>query len=394
MSLLLAIGVWALLSGRERAIRAAREARKARQWMALHIERTPLAVIEWDQSSRVVSWNPAAERIFGFSRADAIGLPYEALLPESRRGGKFASGVGSDPVTLPQGLHENLARDGRLLHCEWFNTTLIDSEGRAMGAASLVSDVTERRRLETRLRDAQKLESLGVLAGGVAHDFSNLLTGILGNIGLAMAHAAGDGVIEDTLGRAEKGCERAAELTRQMLAYSGRGRFVVEMVDLGLVAEDLAQVLRSSIARTSRVVVDVGSGIPRFKADVTQIRQVLMNLIVNASEALGGAPGEIRVRVFAKTFSLGDFGGEKTGTMDRPGECVCLEVSDTGCGMPSDVVDRMFDPFFSTKFAGRGLGLAATLGIIRGHQGGIWVVSVPGRGTTITVAFPAESLPG
>ncbi len=251
----------------------------------------------------------------------------------------------------------------------------------------------ERQRLETQMRHAQKLESLGVLAGGIAHDFNNLLVGILGNTGLALMDLAPDAPARPLLEEVEKAALRAAELSRQMLAYSGRGRFQVQVFQLNSLVEEMTNLLVASISKKARLEFDFARGVPSVEGDPTQVRQVVMNLITNASDALSDQAGSIRIRTGAmaadRRYLLGLF--PDAGLAE--GNYVFLEVADTGCGMDAETQARVFDPFFTTKFQGRGLGMAAVLGIVRGHKGAIKIDSAPGQGTTFRVLFPASAKP-
>ena len=256
-------------------------------------------------------------------------------------------------------------------------------------------DITElklaqesRQQIEKKLLETQKLESLGVLAGGIAHDFNNLLTGILGNAGLARLEL-GDNPAADYLGQIEKAALRAADLCKQMLAYSGKGRVQVRRLDLNELLEDTGQLLRISISKRAALRYQLARPLPAVSVDATQIRQVVMNLVINASEAIGERSGTItlatsRVQASAAYLEGALFAGDVP-----PGDYICLEIGDDGSGMDAATLARIFDPFFTTKFTGRGLGLAAVLGIVRGHHGAIKVDSEPGRGTTFRILLPA-----
>ena len=249
----------------------------------------------------------------------------------------------------------------------------------------------ERRRGEEQMRNAQKLESLGVLAGGIAHDFNNLLVGVLGNAGLALLELPEDSPARQPIRDIEVSAQRAAELTRQMLAYSGRGRFRVEPVDLSSVVEEMSQLLRRVISKQTQLSLRLGRHVPAVVADVTQLRQVVMNLITNASDALGDAAGIVTLETGTV---LADRAMLASTYLNEPlpaGPYVYLEVTDTGCGMDPATSARIFEPFFTTKFTGRGLGLAAVLGIVRGHKGAISVQSIVGKGTTFRVLLPASA---
>jgi two-component system cell cycle sensor histidine kinase/response regulator CckA len=274
----------------------------------------------------------------------------------------------------------------------------LDAEGRVTHLYGAVQDITDERRaveerlgLESKIQQAQKLESLGVLAGGIAHDFNNLLVGILGNADLALMDLAPEaparGSIEDIL----IASKRAAELVRQLLAYSGKGRFVVQALDLRTLVEEMAHLLEVSISKKAMLKFDLGAELEPIEADATQIRQIVMNLITNASEAIGDHSGAITLRV--GTITCGDSYLAQTIHDEgiTEGRYSFVEVSDTGVGMDEQTRAKIFDPFFTTKFTGRGLGLAAVLGIVRGHQGALKVYSVPGQGTSIKILFPAAT---
>jgi signal transduction histidine kinase/CheY-like chemotaxis protein len=249
----------------------------------------------------------------------------------------------------------------------------------------------ERRKLAAQVQHSQKLESLGVLAGGIAHDFNNMLVGILGNAELALhelpLHSPARARCSDIV----KNSRRCAELTNQMLAYSGKGKLLVEDVDLRMLIEDMADLLRSSVSKKVKLDFDLPSELPAIHADASQVCQVVLNLVINASEAIGDKPGRITVSARQETCERGCSCRKlfPDGEAWPGGPQIVLEVSDTGSGMDDETRSRIFDPFFSTKFAGRGLGLAAVHGIVRGHRGGLEVDSEPGRGTRFRVCFPA-----
>ena len=233
----------------------------------------------------------------------------------------------------------------------------------------------ERKDLEEQLRQAQKLESLGLLAGGVAHDFNNLLTGILGNASLVLELLSPPeperGMLEDVV----RASERAAELTRQLLAYAGKGKFVVQPVHMSEMVREIGQLVRSSIPRQVELRMDLPAELPMIEADPSQMQQLIMNLVINAAEAIGENTGAVDVA---------------TGVRRQAGHGVqvFLRVHDTGCGMDEKTKAQIFDPFFTTKFTGRGLGLAAVQGIVRSHNGKIHVSSNPGQGSTFEVCLP------
>ncbi len=246
----------------------------------------------------------------------------------------------------------------------------------------------ERQKLETKVQDAQKLESLGVLAGGIAHDFNNLLMIMLGNADIALRNLSEVAPARIGVDEIKKAVLRASELTNQMLAYSGRGRFVVESLNFNEVIEEMGHLLQVSISKKVTLRYDLPGNLPAIEADAAQIRQIVMNLITNASEAIGDETGVVGIttgvvkmdRAYLSAVHLDE---------DLPeGRYVFVEVTDTGCGMDEETRSKLFDPFFTTKFTGRGLGMAAVLGIVRGHKGAIKVESEVGEGSTFRVLFP------
>ena len=254
-------------------------------------------------------------------------------------------------------------------------------------------DITERKTSEAAIRHAQKLESMGVLAGGIAHDFNNLLGAMLGNLGLARMDLPQDSPADAFLAKAEAITQSAAILTRQMLAYSGKGRFEVKSMDLSEVVKEMGSLVSVSISKKVELHYSLAPDVPAIVADAAQIQQVVMNLVINASDAMEGGEGNIQIRTAVERLQEVDLLSVYAGQELVPGTYVVLEVQDDGRGMDSATMERIFDPFFTTKFSGRGLGLAALLGIVKGHKAGIKVYSEPGKGTTFKVLFPASEAP-
>jgi PAS domain S-box-containing protein len=255
-------------------------------------------------------------------------------------------------------------------------------------------DVTERKRLEEQLRETQKLESIGVLAGGVAHDFNNLLTGVLGNATLVLDVLGPDHAARSHVEEVIKASDSAAHLTRQLLAYSGKGRFVIQPVDLSDLTREMTTLVRTSIPRTVELRLDLAAGLPAVEGDRGQLQQLIMNLVINGAESIpqnqsGWLAVTTSVRWIDEESGRGGIGGAGI----EPGLYVVLEVRDSGCGMDQETQSKIFDPFFTTKFSGRGLGLSAAMGIVRGHKGAIKVHSAPGEGTTFQVLLPASVRP-
>ena len=247
----------------------------------------------------------------------------------------------------------------------------------------------DRRLLEQQMQHVQKLESLGLLAGGIAHDFNNLLTAMLGHLNIAQSRLIPEAPAMPALANLERIIHRTADLTRQMLAYSGKGRFVVQDRDLNLVISEMVHLLEVSISKKISLRLSLSGGPVPITGDAAQIQQVLMNLVTNAADAIGDRDGSIRITtsrmVLDRAYLDQVFHGQELGA----GEYAILEIQDTGCGMSPEVLSRIFDPFFTTKATGHGLGLSATLGILRGHHAGIRIYSELGRGSTFKVLFPA-----
>ena len=264
----------------------------------------------------------------------------------------------------------------------------------------VIRDITERKRaeqerqqLEHRMQQAQKLESLGVLAGGIAHDFNNLLMAILGNASLALMKLHPESPGRDHIQKVETAAKRAAELTNQMLAYSGKGKFVVEPLSLSRVVEEMSHLLGAVISKGVVLKFDFSEDLPPIEGDAAQIRQVVMNLILNGSDAIGDTSGVVTVSTGVVQADRAYLSATYLDWDLPEGYYVYVEISDTGHGMDAQTQRKIFDPFFSTKFSGRGLGLAAVLGIVRGHHGAVKVYSEVGKGTTIKVLLPAAEEP-
>jgi two-component system, cell cycle sensor histidine kinase and response regulator CckA len=252
----------------------------------------------------------------------------------------------------------------------------------------------ERLRSEERLRHSQKLESIGILAGGVAHDFNNLLTGVLGNASLAYESLPAASPVRAMLKDVLDATERAAHLTKQLLAYAGKGRFVIEVLDLSRQVEEISSLLQTSIPKNVHLRLDLAKRVPGFEGDAAQIQQIIMNLVINGAEAIPeGRNGTVTTTTRTEHIDDEYIRTTLEGNEIVPGCYVTLEVQDTGVGMDEATLAHIFDPFFTTKFTGRGLGLAAVIGIVHGHKGALKVDSTPGQGSTFKLLFPATEEP-
>ncbi len=294
--------------------------------------------------------------------------------------------------------HKLLRKDGSSFYCEISSAPIFDDVGEIIGFVSTFRDVTERlkveeeqRKFQEQLQQTQKLESLGVLAGGIAHDFNNLLVGILGNAELAQMELSPESSVLEFLHAITTAATRAADLSKQMLAYSGKGKFVIDTVNLNAIVDEMTHMLEISISKSVVLNYTPFQALPSIEADATQLRQVIMNLVINASEAMENNSGVISIRTGVMRCDREYLKDTLMKDPDPEKDYIFLEVSDTGKGMSRGIRDKLFDPFFTTKFTGRGLGLAAVLGIIRSHDGGIKVTSKPGKGTTFRILLPVNT---
>src|SRR5208337_4813519 len=330
--------------------RVEEEIHKSEQRLRVHVEHTPLAVIEWDLNFRVVAWNAAAERIFGFSREAAMGQHGSFITAPAFR--ERGDRVWHDLLEQKGGLvyaatNDNITKAGRTISCEWYNTPLVDESGRVFGIASLVQDVTDRVALEEKLRHSQKMEAIGRLAGGVAHDFNNILTVIKGYSQILTNGVPAVGRLMDATVQIRTAAERAEEITRQLLAFSRKSMLSPRVIDLN---------------------------------------NVMLNLDTMPS---GGS-----LTLETANTELDDaYAREHPPT--QPGRYVMLAISDTGVGMTADTQAHIFEPFFTTKEVGKGtgLGLSTVYGIVKMSGGYIWVYSEPDRGTTFKIYFPRVDQP-
>lgn len=337
----------------------------------------------------------------GFSEAELVGMPITGVVhpdqkeeirlrAEARRRGEFVP---------PRYSFRIVTKEGRTRWVDFTSGTVsLGGEVLGLGTAFDITEQVEAQEqqvaLERRLLEAQRMESLGVMASGIAHDFNNLLTGILGNASILSEEAAEGDLTQQCAANILEACRKGADLTRQMLDYTGRARFVVDAQDLSDTIRGLSTLLEATLPRRIRLELDLAEEMPALEADPAQLRQVILNLVTNAAEAIGEGPGVIRIRSFSGTLTPEEASAYCGSVSLRPGPGVFLEVTDDGPGMDDLTRERMFEPFFTTKPWSRGLGLAALQGIVRAHGGGIRVSSRPGEGATIRVVFPALVAPG
>jgi len=362
---------------------------------------------EMDAEGSLLESSPRGFESLGLAPGEHLGhTPLDFAAPDDApRQREFVGGLMREPRPFSDFEGWYLHADGRRVCLAVSGVPVYGDGGRLRGYRGVARDVTarkqaerERLRMEAEVQQARRIESLGVLAGGIAHDFNNLLTAILGNTELALAELPAAAALRPLLEQVQAAGTHAAELTRQMLSYTGRGHTAPERIDLSASAREMGQLLASSVPKKVTLEFDLAEDLPEVEADPAQVRQVVMNLVLNAAEACDPAGGRVTVRTAAAGEAAPHppdlcFGGLDAG---RPG--IVLEVADTGSGMRPETLARIFDPFFTTKFTGRGLGLAAVQGIILRQSGAIAVWSRPGAGSTFRVTFPAASaaapLPG
>ena len=359
--------------------------------LKIAVDQTPEGIFITDREGRIVFANPAAAAMYGTSVKYLLGR-----LAAEARGGKKGDAIYNDILSCME--------RGR----PWKGDITIDLpggekriverhiapvlEGETISYHVCVdTDVTKTRLMQTRWEHMQRLESLGVLAGGIAHDFNNILTAIMGNASLIKTKLEAPASVSQYLTRIEEAGQHAADLCKQMLAYSGRGEFEVRPVNLSQMVHDITKLLKISIAKNVVLKFRLDRELPTIKADISQLQQVIMNLVINASDAIGKSNGTISLSTGVTQVDSTYLESSCSAEDIQPGYFVFLEVTDTGCGMDKETQKRLFDPFFTTKFTGRGLGLSAVHGIVRGHHGAIRVNSEKGHGTCFKVLFPAST---
>ena len=360
-------------------------------------ELMPGSVVLMDARGFVIDANPAFYRQIGYTRTALIGMHVSRFSRDS------AETIESNLTRLLAGEvleHQvtNVQSDGSLRYYDLREAAITLPDG-SRGILALASDITERLRAEQQKQEmerqalhSEKLTSLGILAGGIAHEYNNILAIIVGNLDLALLELKAEVPVQNYLREAAGAARRASNLTQQMLAYSGRGRFVVKPLDLSDLIGGVEELLKASISKMASVRLQLATELPPIEADEHQLQLVLMNLTTNASEALGEKPGLITITTRRRDCDAGLLAQSLIADQFAPGPYVELEVRDSGCGMDAAVQKQLFDPFFSTKFTGRGLGMSVVMGVVRGHKGAILVNSQPNAGTTISVLFPALAL--
>ncbi|HEY8996217.1 MAG TPA: CHASE domain-containing protein [Lacunisphaera sp.] len=363
------------------------------------LDHSPAIIYLKDVKGHYLLCNRAFEQFCGRSRDDVVGCRDEDLFSAEDALRAVANDASVLAAGRPMEFEEYTTAPANRHYYLAHKFPIIDEQGRAYALCGIATDITERKAaeekkltLERQLLESQKLESLGVLAGGIAHDFNNILTAILGNATLAGLDLPAEHRSLNYLQQIERASRRASDLCAQMLAYAGKASFVTAPVNLTTLVKDTAALLEVSVGKRARLELLVAEDLPAVEGDITQLRQIVMNLVINAADAIGErSDGEITVRTFCRELPA-DFFRPAVQSPELPaGRYVGLEVCDNGSGMPPEVLGRIFEPFFTTKFSGRGLGLAAVLGIVHSHGGALFVESAPRQGTTFRLFFPASA---
>ncbi|NWF39811.1 PAS domain S-box protein [Mariprofundus sp. NF] len=382
-------------------VEAEQEVKKVQQHLLAAQSVAHVGSWELDLTSSALWWSDEVYRIFEIEQTE-FGASYEAFVasihPDDRERVDSAYTRHLEESVAYDVRHRLLFDDGRIKYVRERCETERDAEGRSLTSIGTVQEITEQVLAEQKkllqqekMEHVQRLESLGILAGGIAHDFNNILTAVMGNAALAGRNIDEISPAREFLSRIETSTQRASDLCKQMLAYSGKGKFVVQAVNLSHLVEEMTRLMEVSIEKNVVIKYHMAENLPPVEADAAQLQQVILNLITNANEAIGSKSGVIS---FATGVMHADrnYLSQTITDMELPeGRYAFIEVSDTGCGMSADVMHKMFDPFFTTKFTGRGLGMSAVLGIVRGHQGALRIYSEVGKGTTFKVLLPVSS---
>ena len=391
------------LEGRQARLEAANRALNEQQiHTKVILDNAPIGIWKLDTNRRMQFLNRAWVQWLGVSEEQAKSLQeYTAALPEDVARQCIDSDVEclEDDAGVCQLRQVIPCADGREHVFDIIKVRVSNEAGRPDGLVGFAIDVTERlaaeekqRKLQMQMQHAQRLESVGVLAGGIAHDFNNLLTAMQGHAELARLEQTLSPAMVEHIDCIEEASRAAADLCQQMLAYAGKGKFVLQHISLTDLVRNMQKLIESSVGKHVHVDYRLDEHMPTIAADVSQIRQVLLNMVINASEAIPeGQDGRITIATGAMGADESYFTETYIGRGIIEDSYAYLEVSDNGCGMDAETQEKMFDPFFSTKFAGRGLGMSAVVGIVQGHDGMLKVDSRPGQGTTMRASFPCSA---
>lgn len=363
-----------------------------------HVENSFDVIFTLDAAGTFVFVSPAWERHFGYPVSEVLGKSFAPVVhPDDVQPCiEYLTQILSTGQSGTSPIYRVKCSDGSYRSFVANGMPYMDTKGQLLfigvghDVTAQLKEEEDRLEFERQLLHTQKLESLGVLAGGIAHDFNNLLLTILGNVELAALKIEPKSSAHRLLDQAMMAARRAADLTSRLLAYSGKGVYVISRLNLNDLVNENASLFRTAVSRTISIEMSPSPHLPDVMGDSAQIQQVIMNLITNASEAIEIQSGRIRISTGQQTYDRASLSASRLEEKPAPGHFVYLEVSDNGTGMSEQVQQRIFDPFFTTKFAGRGLGMSAVLGIVKAHSGALFLDSSPGGGTTIRVIFPAS----
>jgi two-component system, cell cycle sensor histidine kinase and response regulator CckA len=376
-----------------RRAEVARDASEA-EMLAVHrrleelVAGAPLAIMVLDNHAKVIMWNAAAEDMFQWKSSEVLGKTLPTIPDEEAAAFELLRARELAGEWIRSLSARRRRKDGTVLDVQISTAPLRDRDDAVVGVIGMIADVSEQRRLEAQLRTAQKMEAVGLLAGGVAHDFNNLLTAIKGFASLLQMTIPASDESHEFVEEIVKASDRAAGLTAQLLAFSRRQLLRPERIDLNSRVRDLERMLALLVSEGGELVLQVDPALGLVHADPGQLEQIILNLAVNARDAIAGRPGG-RITIATSNATLRDeFALWRVAP--APGEYVRLDVSDNGVGMDAATQARIFDPFFTTKASGQGtgLGLATVYGIVKQSNGYVWVESAPEEGTTISVYLP------
>ena len=368
-----------------------------------------------DENKKVTAWNHALEVITGIRKDEMIGQSnYAWSVPFYGMACPALIDLIDAPSEQIEGIYTNVKRIGQYLYGESFiplinkkqgiylwavAAPLFDRNGNRCGAIEIIRDITDHKRLENervelerRLLQTQKFESLGVLAGGIAHDFNNLLMAILGNLELALMEPSLQPDLRSGLEHAMQASHRAIELTGKMLAFSGHGAFVIKTLDLNELIRGSLLLFEKEISSAQPIRFDLAPEPLWIDVDQEQVQQMILHLITNAAESMTNSPGIIHITTQIVYCDNAILSRSRLITKPVPGQYVKLIITDTGCGMDQQTLDKVFDPFFSTKFIGRGMGLPAVMGIVGGYKGAVLIDSEIGHGTSVQILLPQSKM--
>jgi len=392
------------ISGRDETERLKAESELRKMWDRLDIatRNGVIGLWDFDLKSNVLILNKSMSELLGykssiiedpgrnwFSRIHKEDLENINIATKMHLKGEKEFYMSEYRFSLPDGTYRWMLSRGKI--SEW------DRDNKPIRISGSITDITDQKeteanklKIEKKMQQAQKLESLGILAGGIAHDFNNILQGILGNTDLLIKSLPKKSQFIEELMEIKKSTLRATELTTQMLAYTGRGTFVFKPLNINKMLNDMKSLISVSVSKKAEITYNADDNIPDFSGDITQIRQIIMNIVSNSSDSLADKPGKIKIITGYKDLTKQELEALKPDFNIPEGQYVFITISDNGNGIPETNLNKIFDPFFSTKFAGRGLGLAAVQGIIKSHGGALEVISSEERGTDFTIYFPVK----